>query len=76
MFELEVGQMGQNVRNPNDFVPFELFLVWLSEAQKRPKSEQNRLDFGYGLKSEQFDNLTKVVSPKSELVRILALYCI
>ena len=50
MFELEVGQMGQNIQNPNDFVLFELLLVRLSEAQKRLKSERNHPDFGHRLK--------------------------
>ena len=60
----------QKVVHISDWKPFFLFL------QAAPKSKQNRSNFGHLLKSDLFDNWTKVVCPKSELVRILALYCI
>ena len=43
--------------------------------QKCPKSECFCLDFRHCLKSELFDNRTIIDEPKSERVRILALYC-
>ena len=46
---LDFGHMGPNRT---------IILVWISDAQKRPKSEPNQSDFGHCLKSARFDNPT------------------
>ena len=50
-------------------------VCWLG-IQTAPKSDQNHSDFGHRLITEQFGNGTEMTCPKSEQVRITALYCI
>ena len=80
-FQIEQNRMfgSRNIRfellriEPNANVRFGP-LVWISDSAKCLKSEQNCSDFRR-LKLEQFDNQTIMLCPKSEHIRISALYC-
>ena len=50
-------------------------IVRISDRTKHPKSELNRWDFSHRPITERFDNRTIMLCPKSEHIRILALYC-
>ena len=64
-----------NVLKPNDFVPFDLLLVQISDVQKGPKPEQNCYDFRHCLKNEPSEHGTKVNCPRTELVWLSDIHC-